>query len=112
MGLLDSSTRPNNAKGGFMSIAEPNDAAALDQSTGEITADCVRIFMRDVSVATMCEVSNLISELETLRERLAADGARAEREIMAYARLGRSATELAAIASQSMVDVKAPAAES
>jgi hypothetical protein len=95
-------------KGGFMSIAERNDPAAIDQLTGEITADSVRLFMRDVSATTMRKISDLITELETLREKLLADGTRAERAILEYARLGQSATQLATIASQSMVGVKQP----
>lgn len=91
-----------------MSIAERSDPAAKDPSMGEITADSVRIFMRDVSATTMREISDLITELEALRERLRADGSRAERAILEYARLGESATQLATIASQSMVVVKQP----
>jgi len=89
-----------------MSIAQWNDPAAIDQSTSEITADSIRIVMRDVSAATMREISDLITELESLRAKLLADRARAERDVMEYARLGQSATQLAAIASQSMVHVK------
>lgn len=94
-----------------MSIATRNDPAALDQSMDEITADSIRIFMRDVSATTMRDISDLITELETLREKLVADGSRAQRQILEYARLGQSATQLATIASQSMVVVKAPTAD-
>lgn len=94
-----------------MSIAERNDPAAIDQSTGEITADSIRIFMREVSATTMRDISDLITELETLRAKLLADGSRAQRDILEYARLGQSATQLASIASQSMVGVKRPTAD-
>lgn len=94
-----------------MSIAERNDPSAIDQSMEEITADSIRVFMRDVSAGTMRDISDLIAELETLRERLLADGSRAERQILEYARLGQTATQLATIASQSMVVVKQPAAD-
>ena len=104
----ESVNKTEQRKGGFMSIAERNDPAAIDQPMGEITADSVRIFMRDVSATTMREISDLITELETLRARLLADGTRAERQILEYARLGESATQLATIASQSMVVVKKP----
>jgi hypothetical protein len=46
-----------------------------------------------------------------LREQLVADGSRAQRQILEYARLGQSATQLATIASQSMVVVKEPIAD-
>lgn len=89
-----------------MSIAQRNDTAAIDQTTEDMTADSVRTFMRDMSAATMREISDLIAELESLREKLRADGVRAERELVEYARLGESATQLATIAAQSMAHVK------
>jgi hypothetical protein len=94
-----------------MSIAQRNDTAALDPSMDEITADNLRTFMRDVSATTMREISDLITELESLREKLRADGIRAERELVEYARLGQSATQLATIASQSMIGVKQAAVD-
>ena len=94
-----------------MSIAERNDPAAFDQSMDDITADSLRTVMRGVSATTMREISDIIAELEILRERLRADGVRAERELLEYARMGQSATQLANIASQTMVGVKQPAAD-
>lgn len=107
----DSVNKAEQRRGGFMSIAEGNDPAAIDQSMEEITADSIHMFMRNVSATTMREISDLITELETLRERLLIDGTRAERQILEYARFGQSATQLATIASQTMVGVKRPAAE-
>jgi hypothetical protein len=106
IGKPDSVNKTERAKGDFMSIAEWNDPAAIDQSMEEITADSIHIFMRDMAATTMREISDLIAELETLRTKLLADRARAERAVLEYARLGESATQLATIASQSMVHVK------
>ncbi len=89
-----------------MSIAERNDTVAFNQSLEDTTADSLRNFMRDVSATTMREISDLITELESLREKLRTDGIRAERELLEYARLGQSATQLASIASQTMAGVK------
>ena len=89
-----------------MSIAERNDAAAFDQSMDEITTDSLRTVMRGMSAPTMREISDIIAELEILRERLREDGIRAERELLEYARMGQSATQLASIASQSMIGAK------
>ena len=111
MGKPDSVNETEQRKGDFMSSAEGNDPAAIDQSMEEITADNIRIFMRDVSATTMREISDLIAELEILRERLLVDGTRAERQILEYARFGQSATQLATIASQTMVGVKQPTAD-
>ena len=94
-----------------MSIDERNDTAAFHQTMDEITADGVRTVMRGVSATTMREINDIIAELEILRERLREDGIRAERELLEYARMGQSATQLANIASQSMVHVKQPPAD-
>jgi len=94
-----------------MSIAERNDTAAIDQSMEDVTADSLRTFMRGMSATTMREISDLITELESLRDKLRADGIRAERELVEYARLGESATQLATIASQSMAHVKQATAD-
>src|ERR1700761_3223882 len=91
-----------------MSIARRDDTAAIDQSMGEITADSIRILMRDVSIATTREISSLINDLETLRDRLVTDSSRFERGILRDATLGKSVIRLANIASSSMVDLKKP----
>jgi hypothetical protein len=97
-----------SSKGDFMSIAKRDDTAAINQSMGEITADSIRIFMRDVAGATMREIGSLITDLEALRDRLRADGSRFERGILEHAMLGQSVTRLANIASKSMGDLKGP----
>jgi hypothetical protein len=89
-----------------MSIAKQDDTAAINQSMGEITADSVRILMQDMSAATTREIGSLITNLETLRDRLVADSSRFERGILEHATLGQSVMRLATIASKSMVDLK------
>jgi hypothetical protein len=89
-----------------MSITKRDDTAAIDQSMGEITADSIRILIRDVSAPTTREIGSLIADLETLRDRLLADGSRFERGILEHATLGQSAIRLANIAAKSMVDLK------
>ncbi len=89
-----------------MSITRRDDTAAIDQSMGEITADSIRILIRDVSAPTTREIGSLIADLETLRDRLLADGSRFERGILEHATLGQSVIRLANIASKSMVDLK------
>jgi hypothetical protein len=91
-----------------MSIAKRDDSAAIDQSMGEITADSIRILMRDVSIGTTREISGLIMDLETLRDRLVTDSSRFERGILEHATLGKSVIRLANIVSQSVVDLKKP----
>lgn len=91
-----------------MSIVKRDDTAAIDRSTGEITADSVHILMRDVSAATTRELGSLIADLETLRDKLAVDGSRFERAIVEHATLGQSAIRLANIASQGMIGLKSP----
>jgi hypothetical protein len=89
-----------------MSITKRDDTAAIDQSMREITADSIRILIRDVAAPTTREIGSLIADLETLRDRLLADGSRFERGILEHATLGQSVIRLANIASKSMVDLK------
>jgi hypothetical protein len=91
-----------------MSIARRDDPAAFDQSMGEITADSIRILVRDVSMATTREISSLITDLEILRDRLVTDSSRFERGILEHATLGKSVIRLAHIVSNSMIDLKKP----
>lgn len=58
--------------------------------------------LRRVSAHSTREIDNLISELQTLRDRLHADGVRIEREVVEYAALSQSATQLTKIIADGM----------
>src|SRR5581483_7159926 len=74
--------RPGAATG----TSEP----ALDQSA-EATVNNVNSLIQRVAGTSLSEIENLISELETLRELLHAEGQRVQREISGYAQLSQAA---------------------
>jgi len=71
-----------------------------------ITADGVRIYLRDVSEKSSDEIDRLISDLRGLREQLISDGTRIEQQIVEYATLNQSVLKLAEVVSDSVAEVK------
>ncbi len=64
--------------------------AALD-SNAETTANNVNSLIQRVAGTSLAEIENLISELESLRDLLHAEGQRVQREISGYAQLSQAA---------------------
>ncbi len=62
--------------------------------------------LRRVSANSTSEIDILISELRLLREKLAADSQRLERDIVDYAALSQSVIEMTKIITDSMLQVK------
>jgi hypothetical protein len=71
---------------GVPSTAEP----ALEPST-EATVNNVNSLIQRVAGTSLSEIENLISELESLRDLLHAEGQRVQREISGYAQLSQAA---------------------
>jgi hypothetical protein len=65
-------------------------AAALEPST-EATVNNVNSLIQRVAGSSLAEIENLISELESLRDLLHAEGQRVQREISGYAQLSQAA---------------------
>ena len=63
---------------------------ALDQSA-EATVNNVNSLIQRVAGTSLGEIENLISELESLRDLLHAEGQRVQREISGYAQLSQAA---------------------
>ncbi len=63
---------------------------ALDQSA-EATVNNVNSLIQRVAGTSLSEIENLISELESLRDLLHAEGQRVQREISGYAQLSQAA---------------------
>ena len=63
---------------------------ALD-ATAEATVTNVNSLIQRVAGTSLAEIENLISELESLRELLHAEGQRVQREISGYAQLSQAA---------------------
>jgi hypothetical protein len=64
--------------------------APLD-STAEATVTNVNSLIQRVAGTSLAEIENLISELESLRDLLHAEGQRVQREISGYAQLSQAA---------------------
>src|SRR6266404_380873 len=63
----------------------------LDEPSPEVTVNNVNSLIQRVAGASIAEIQNLISELESLRELLHAEGQRVQREISGYAQLSQAA---------------------
>ena len=65
-------------------------ATALEPST-EATVTNVNSLIQRVAGTSLAEIENLVSELESLRDLLHAEGQRVQREISGYAQLSQAA---------------------
>ncbi|WP_213738203.1 hypothetical protein [Bradyrhizobium sp. dw_411] len=61
------------------------------ESTTEATVNNVNSLIQRVAGTSLAEIENLISELESLRDLLHAEGQRVQREISGYAQLSQAA---------------------
>jgi hypothetical protein len=71
---------------GMLAGSEP----ALDPNT-DTTVNSVNSLIQRVAGASLGEIENLVSELESLRDLLHAEGQRVQREISGYAQLSQAA---------------------
>ena len=70
--------------------SSPSETTALEPST-EATVNNVNSLIQRVAGTSLAEITNLISELESLREWLHVEGQRVQREIAGYAQLSQAA---------------------
>ena len=84
------------------------DATALRQGGGdnEVAANSLSSLLRRVSGNSAREIDNLINELKTLRDKLQTDGTRVERDIIEYAALSQSVSQLTKIIADGVTQVK------
>jgi hypothetical protein len=75
---------------GAVSAASGTTETALEPST-EATVNNVNSLIQRVAGTSLAEIENLISELESLRDLLHAEGQRVQREISGYAQLSQAA---------------------
>jgi hypothetical protein len=73
---------------------------------GEVAASDLSGLLRRLSANSTREIDNLISELQTLRDRLHADSNRLEREIVEYAGLSQSVIQLTKIIADGVTHMK------
>ncbi len=66
-------------------------AEQASEASAEATVNNVNSLIQRVAGTSLSEIENLISELESLRELLHAEGQRVQREISGYAQLSQAA---------------------
>jgi hypothetical protein len=84
------------------------DPTALRQNGGdsEVAAHSLSSLLRRVTSNSAREIDSLIGELQTLRDRLQADGERVERDIVEYAALSQSVIQLTRVIAEGVTQVK------
>jgi hypothetical protein len=75
---------------------------APQEPDGRAVADNISSLLARVSVSSVQEIDRLISDLQGLRERLAAEAERVQREIVEYASLSQAAMQSTKIISESL----------
>jgi hypothetical protein len=75
---------------------------AGESSHGGMSGEHLGNLLRQLSRASLSEIDSLISELQTLRRKLQADGDRIERDIANYAELSHRVMQLTTIISDSV----------
>jgi hypothetical protein len=72
------------------------------ESDSEMVASNISSLLQRVSGTSVQEIDKLIGELQTLREMLANEGARVQREIVEYATLSQAAMQSTKIIAESL----------
>lgn len=74
----------------------------IDAGSGEFAASNITALVQRVAGTSLQEIDNLIGELQTLRDYIASEGERVQREIAGYAQLNHAALTSTRIISDSM----------
>ena len=72
-------------------LRRPGGADPTPETSTEATVNNVNSLIQRVAGSSLAEIENLISELESLRDLLHAEGQRVQREISGYAQLSQAA---------------------
>ena len=76
------------------------------ESDSEMVASNISSLLQRVAGTSVQEIDKLIGELQTLRDRLAEEGARVQREIVEYATLSQAAMQSTKIIAESLTHWK------
>ncbi|MFY9989612.1 MAG: hypothetical protein WAL40_01035, partial [Rhodoplanes sp.] len=86
----------------FTSLKRPESLKRPDIGSGEFAASNIRSLVQRVAGTSLQEIDNLIDELQNLRDHIANEGERVQREITGYAQLNHAALTSTRIISDSM----------
>ena len=81
---------------------EQSGSPAGEGSNGGMSGEHLGNLLRQLTRTSLSEIDSLISELQTLRRKLQADGDRIERDIASYAELSQQVMQLTTIISDSV----------
>lgn len=81
-------------------------AAPIDTTDNDATVKNVNSLIQRVAGTSLGEIENLISELESLRDLLHAEGQRVQREIAGYAHLSHAAMKSTRIIAENLAQWK------
>jgi hypothetical protein len=81
---------------------EPSGSPAGDSSNGGLSGEHLGNLLAQLARTSLSEIDSLIGELQTLRRKLQADGARIGRDIATYAELSQQVMQLTTIISDSV----------
>ena len=102
-GTMQLDTRSENASRPRRYAApEQSGSPAGESSHGGMSGEHLGNLLRQLSRTSLSEIDSLISELQTLRRKLQADGDRIERDIASYAELSHQVMQLTTIISDSV----------
>ncbi|MDC7786350.1 hypothetical protein PQJ75_13215 [Rhodoplanes sp. TEM] len=73
-----------------------------DTGSGEFAASNISTLVQRVAGTSLAEIENLIGELQTLRDYIASEGERVQRELAGYAQLNQAAMASTRIIAESM----------
>ena len=106
---VEEKSAPESAVEGEIREFVRRDVATLrrqPESDSEMVASNISSLLQRVSGTSVQEIDKLIGELQTLREMLATEGARVQREIVEYATLSQAAMQSTKIIAESLTHWK------
>jgi hypothetical protein len=86
----------------FAPLKRPESLKRPDLGSGEFAASNIRSLVQRVAGTSLQEIDNLIGELQNLRDYIANEGERVQREITGYAQLNHATLTSTRIISDSM----------
>ena len=105
---INKSSSEMNVEGNIRELAHASHAFRQAEKDDQTSANSLDTLLGRVSEASTREIENLIDELQTLRNKLQADGSRIRRDIMEYAGLSQQVMQVTTIISDNVKKLPAP----
>jgi hypothetical protein len=89
-----------------MKLEDNNDGEPVQADEPVATTDYAAMYLRGISASSSGEIDALVTDLQGLRDKLVDDGARVEKNIIAFTTLNQSVMQLAKLISDGIAQVK------